>query len=77
MSEQESFVEPKLVPLFTEQQIALRIRELGPVSYTHLDVYKRQVLDAQDEQDLPAAGQELAPDELHYDAQWPGRAEGV
>ena len=29
MSEQESFVEPKLVPLFTEQQIALRIRELG------------------------------------------------
>ena len=29
MSEVETFVEPKLTPLFTEQQIALRIRELG------------------------------------------------
>ena len=29
MSDQDTFVEPKLSPLFTEEQIAARIAELG------------------------------------------------
>ena len=38
----ETPLEPK--SLLTEREYREKLQEYGPVSYTHLDVYKRQVL---------------------------------